>query len=231
MVLTAVLIAVAALAPSASAPAGFDGGRLVDSGNREIGLELGDLDEDGYADVITANSNGTVDLLINRQDNWFFMAAGFPRSVGGNNQNLVVGDFNEDSHLDAAVVSFAPDGVTAILGDGVGGVLSSAMYSLTDQPFDVATADLNGDGHLELVTANQANTVPTSAPTVSVLLGVGDGSFAAASPRDDTVGGAADLTRGVAIGDVTGDTHPDIVVVNTNADAVRILVGAGGRAP
>ena len=200
---------------------------MVDSTNREIGLELGDFNEDGYADVLTANDNGTVSLLIDRTDSWFYAAAGSPISVGSNNPDLVVGDFNADNHLDAAIVALDTDTVYVLQGDGTGALTLNGTYATGSGPFDVAAADVNGDGTLDLVTADQANTVPISAPSVSVLLGLGDGTFTAASPRDYTVGAAGDLARGLAIGDVTGDTEPDIVVVNSNANAVRILAGAG----
>jgi hypothetical protein len=206
----------------------FDGGRLIDSsGNREIGLELGDFNEDGFPDVITANSSGSADLLINRQDNWLFMAPSFPRSVSGNKQAVVTGDFNEDGHLDAAIAGFGPDGIHVLLGDGQGGVISiPTVYPGTNQPFDIATADVNGDHHLDLVTANQSNNVGIlGVPSVTVWTGSGDGTFTYAASYP--VGASGALTRGLAIGDVTGDGKPDIVVANTNAGEVRILVNNG----
>ena len=111
------------------------------------------------------------------------------------------------------------------LGNGAGGILSSLPYSAgaSAQPFDVATADVSGDGNLDIVTANQANTSPATEPTVTVRLNTGSGGFAGGGTY--TVGAAGALTRGVAIGDVTGDGKPDIVVVNSNANQVRILVG------
>src|SRR5262245_38690640 len=210
--------------PSASVDFGFDGGRLVDSGSREIGIEAGDFNEDGYPDIITANSNGTADLMLNRTDNWFVMASGWPRSATGSNENLVTGDFNADGHLDAVLVARDNGLIRVFLGDGAGGILSSLPYSAgaSTQPFDVAAADVTGDGYLDLVTANPANTSPATVPTVTVRLNTGSGGFAGGATY--AAGAVGALTRGIAVGDVTGDGKPDVVVVNTNTNEVRIFV-------
>src|SRR5438270_2982486 len=64
------------------------------------------------------------------------------------------------------------------------------------------SADINGDGRVDLVTANQVGA------EVSVLLGLGDGTFV--SP--DAVGTALRSTPVVA--DLDGDGTADIAVVN-----------------
>ena len=66
-------------------------------------------------------------------------------------------------------------------------------------PAGLAVADLNGDGKLHLVVANQ-NCHNASGPclpgTVSVLLGKGDGTF---EPRRDFAAGVG--PNGLAVGD------------------------------
>jgi hypothetical protein len=80
----------------------------------------------------------------------------------------------------------------------------------------VAAADLNGDGHPDLVATNYG------ASNVSVLLGNGDGTFQAA------VGyGTDSAPRDVVIADFNGDGKPDIAVCNENSNDVSILLGNG----
>ena len=217
-----------ALAAPASAGMSFNNGKLVDSGNREIGMALGNFTGDAYPDVITANSNNTADLMVNRTDDWFFQAGGWPKAISGSGASVVAGDFDANGDLDAAFVGISVDNLDVFLGDGTGGVTATASYPTGSGPFDVATADVDGDDDLDLVTANQANTVPTSPPSVSVYLGNGDGTFT--SVGDYATGGNAAITRGLAIGDVTGDGEKDIVAVNLNTNNVVILVGDGNGA-
>src|SRR5262249_55003170 len=68
-----------------------------------------------------------------------------------------------------------------------------------------ATADLNADGPLDLVVVNED--VP---PTVSVLLGNGDGTF---QPRVTYAVGVN--PAGLTIGDFNANGKPDVAVANT----------------
>jgi hypothetical protein len=64
----------------------------------------------------------------------------------------------------------------------------------------MATADLNGDGHLDLVV--------TAPNALYVLLGAGDGTF-------QTAGFAADPeAKSIAIADMNGDGIPDLVIAH-----------------
>lgn len=89
-------------------------------------------------------------------------------------------------------------------------------YTSAGNSFDVATADLNGDGKLDLA-ATVSNMV-----TVSVFLGVGDGTFGAKT--DFTVGPSP---TGVAIGDLNGDGKLDLAVSNGASNNISVLLGNG----
>ena len=88
-------------------------------------------------------------------------------------------------------------------------------YPTGINPSSVAIGDLNGDGQLDLVTANiggDVNANPLPAGTVSVLLGNGGGTYSAATPYP--TGSVIPLS--VAIGDLNGDGHLDLAVANYN---------------
>ncbi|HRG96973.1 MAG TPA: FG-GAP-like repeat-containing protein [Polyangiaceae bacterium] len=86
----------------------------------------------------------------------------------------------------------------------------------------VVWGDVNGDGKLDLVVAdNGAQRFPSTPSTVGVLMNSGTGTFA---PRVDY---PASTPISVAVGDVNGDGKPDLVVANGVSGTVSVLVNSG----
>jgi uncharacterized protein (TIGR03437 family) len=83
-------------------------------------------------------------------------------------------------------------------------------------PRALATADLNGDGIPDLVTAN------LDASSVSVLIGKGDGTFAAAVNYP-----AGSNPYQVILADFNGDGKPDIAAADFGGAEVSVLLGKG----
>jgi Bacterial Ig-like domain (group 3)/FG-GAP-like repeat len=95
----------------------------------------------------------------------------------------------------------------------------------------LAVADVNADGKLDLLVANEC-AVGSNCSTsggASVLLGNGDGTFRAAL----TYGSGGQFPYSVAVGDLNGDGKPDLLLVNQCADSVcangalGVLLGNG----
>jgi hypothetical protein len=90
-------------------------------------------------------------------------------------------------------------------------------------PRSVALGDLDGDGKLDIVAANDHDA------TASVLLGKGDGTFV---PRVDFSTGAYPYPSSVALGDLDGDGNLDMVVAkspeSSEADSsLGVFLGKG----
>jgi hypothetical protein len=90
------------------------------------------------------------------------------------------------------------------------------QFAAGDGPQSVAIGDVDGNGIADLVTANGDSN------TVSVLLGMGTGSFEA-----PTTFGAGINPQSVAIGELNGDGNPDLVTVNPYSNDVSVLLGTG----
>ncbi len=88
-------------------------------------------------------------------------------------------------------------------------------FGAGNNPYSVAAADLNGDGKPDLAVANYA----LFENSVSVLLGNGDGTFAAAQNL-----GTGFNPISVAAADLNGDDKPDLAVANGNSGNVSVLL-------
>ena len=86
------------------------------------------------------------------------------------------------------------------------------------QPLDIALADLNDDGSLDMVTANVAS------KDVTVLLNNGRGGFSASPTSPVPTGLASHL---VAVADFNGDEKPDLAVTAHASNGVAVLLGDG----
>ena len=107
------------------------------------------------------------------------------------------------------------------LNDGTGAFTTGATLSVGFQPNSIALGDLNGDGALDVVTANQNNS------SVSVLqnTNAGTGTFQAATTLN-----TSSSPTDVKLGDVDGDGDLDLVGPGgTGATvSVRLNNGQGG---
>jgi hypothetical protein len=159
-------------------------------------------------------------------------------------QSVAIGDLNGDGHLDLVVPSafascsggFGTVGV--LLGNGNGTFKNAVTYSVDEYVVFAAIADVNGDGHPDLVVSGlclQTGGCNGSAGGVSVLMGKGDGTF-----QSPVTYGLPKGAGSVVIVDINGDGHPDLVVAtgcngsNCGTATVSVLLGNGDgtfRAP
>jgi hypothetical protein len=210
-------------------------------------VTLADMNGDGALDLISSNYYqlpGSVSVLLNRGDGTFEPRVDYPtydiQHVWSAPSNVAVGDFNGDGIPDLAIVEGvhiyqgSPGEGTSVfvrLGLGGGYLGESTVYFLLNSYFgvgtvDLALGDLNGDHHLDIVTANEYgdNSVYEfySNGSVSVLMGNADGTF---QPYVTYATGF--FTNSVAIGDVNGDGWPDVVASNGNSASVSVLLNHG----
>ena len=88
--------------------------------------------------------------------------------------------------------------------------------ALGTAPISLVAADLNGDGRLDLATANYRS------DDVAVLLGAGT-----APSRSPVRFAAGANPLSVTVGDFDGDGRLDLATANNNSDDVTLLLGRG----
>jgi hypothetical protein len=200
------------------------------------GLLAADFNNDNVQDLAFANSSdSTVSLLLGRGDGTFEQA--LDSATGSSPHSLAVGDFDADGNPDLATAN-AYD-VTVLMGNGAGAfetpssIVFRDIFGQPKYPASVAVGDFNGDGLLDLgATSNYYYSFALDpgawAGTAHVLLGNGDGSFAA---PNDTWTGTGIVNSGIAA-DLNGDRFDDLVTDNTeyyldgyNGSYVHMLLG------
>jgi hypothetical protein len=180
------------------------------------GMGVGDFNRDGIPDVALSNSysNGEIAIFLGNGDGTFTETVKYT-GVDGGNGPIAVGDFRGIGVLDLAVAPYLNNFVEIFLGNGDGTFQTPVSYP-SDSGFSITTADMNGDGKLDLVLDNLVD-IPGDGDVV-VLLGNGDGTFQAQEVFFTGI-----LPDYVAVGDMNGDGKPDVMNMVRGGDMFTLL--------
>lgn len=199
-----------------------------------------DMNGDGIADLVCWSEE--IRVMAGSRTGEFSEIAGMRILPIFEAYDIDCGDVNGDRRPDLVVTGASVrcgDGscltitytgqMQVFLNDGTGFVAQPLQSYGSDVPAGATLADLDRDGHLDLVMTMHLAWNPSSerddTDAIMILAGDGTGAFTPIVTVD------AGVTNGVAIvADLTFDQLPDIAIASQSAIAARVLPGLGGFA-
>jgi len=186
--------------PNKSYAQAFDQQINISVGVHPVSVTIGDADNDGYNDIITANQiSNDISFLRwngNNFDSPITTFAGFKPT------KVVIADADNDGKNEVVTANYTGNNVSLLRWNGTG-FNSPVTFPTAPYPHSVAVGDLNNDGKNDIVTAH------TVAGTVSLLLGNGTDFNPYINMK------AGDYSQEAVIADADNDGNNDIIVANS----------------
>ncbi|WMN11743.1 FG-GAP-like repeat-containing protein [Marivirga salinae] len=190
----------------------------VDNAVSTAGLEVEDLNGDGKPEIVTnqfQSSSGGFFIATNQSTPGNISFSDFNNiNTPGTLINLKVGDFNQDNKPDIVATLFLSSAI-AVFNNETTGIGETPQFGSAQnlstgiRPWGLDFGDMDGDGNKDIVVA----TVGTD-KTINILNNGGSGGLNF-SKVDVPV---EYINRNVKLGDIDGDSKPDIVFTSVDDD-------------
>ncbi len=186
------------------------------TGDEPRAAAAGDFDNDGDIDLAATNHRDrSVTVYRNTAGT---LSTWTTLSVGGQvrPEGIAGGDLNGDGMADLAVATSGDSAnlhfISVFTSQGNAFAGPANFPTLGQDPDSTRLVDLDGDGDLDVITANQSSSNISVFENLGATLSVA--SLMATGAHPDTI----------AVGNIAGSTAPDFVVSNRDSDNVSLFV-------
>ena len=223
---------------------------IFDSSSKSLGVALIDHDQDGWPDVFVANDTQPNKLYRNQRNGTFkdvALPSGVALSEDGKaraGMGVDAADFANSGKAGLAITNFEGEMIGLYRGDSgtyrdIAAQAGVGFPSRNSLGFGCVFADLDFDGHMDLVVANghiddtvrniRGNVGHAQPP--QLFLNQGNGTFRDVSSQTGTAFSQPRVGRGLAYGDFDRDGDIDLLMTTNNGPAVlfRNDVSSGNR--
>ncbi len=204
------------------------------TGDGPVDVAFGDVTGDGLGDLVSCNANSDDVTVLRGLGSGLFalhLTTTLRIGAGGDNpQAIALGDHTGDGVLDITTANHLSSDIVVLVANGAGGFAPPVRFDTLfgaglvegEGPAGIGVSDLDGDGELDVVTANMLD------EDVSILFGVSGGAA-----FDPAIGVWAqsdcDDPDDIALADVDNDGDDDIIALCSVSENVAVIMNLGGR--
>ena len=190
-------------------------------------VTISDVDRDGKPDLlITNNGSNSISVLRNTSTQGNISTNSFANkvdfTVDMKPHSITVADFNNDGKPDLAITNNTDNNLSVLPNNTISGEITTSSFGnkidlIRGFTTQIAAADIDGDGYLDIVVLNSGNVSISIFRNTSASQSSNTISFA---PKTDISFYGA--IPSFAIADFDNDGKPDIVVVNSYDKYVNV---------
>ncbi|UJR11996.1 hypothetical protein I4U23_016174 [Adineta vaga] len=192
----------------------------IDHNSQPYSVTLADLNQDTHIDIVVVSSNtDKIIVLLGFGTGYFFLSNEYSTGNNSSPRSAVISDFDNDTKVDIAVITYGSSSVILFLGHG-NGIFSDGMIyytSIDSQPYAMTSCDFNNDTQMDISTVNYDYNY------VDIVLTYRNYSFLNQITYGIT--GINPNPKSITVIDLNNDNRLDVIVANYNTSEMSVFLG------